>query len=181
MSIHSHIPVSKLTTGRTKSLDRVSTFAFKSLKRVVISGTRAVTAETMLLESVVLNADEAVVSLVAVVIAVFRLSTLMTSASDWNREPVYEVASLVRVAISEEMLAKSLRTVLASRGERGSAATVEERTRTRALVSCILLNFEKSGIESCRKADCEETVVVVVGKCDETSEDMTCSYSFQTP
>lgn len=57
----------------------------KPLNRGTICGTRVVTAATMLAESVVLNVSAAVVSLVAVEIADFRLSTLMTRTRDWNR------------------------------------------------------------------------------------------------
>jgi hypothetical protein len=123
------------------------TFASKSLKSVTIFGTRADAAEVMLLESEESNVPAAVVSLVAVVIADFKLPTLTTSPRDWSRLPVYEVASLVRVATSEAMLDMSLRTVLAERLERGRAATVEESRRMRALVNCILIFT--SGKEMC--------------------------------
>lgn len=66
---------------------RQCTFASKSLSKAVILGTSVVTAEVTLLESAVLNAEEEVVSVVAVVIADLRLSTAITRPSDANSDP----------------------------------------------------------------------------------------------
>jgi hypothetical protein len=108
-------------------------------------GTSALIAEVMLSESVLSKAEEAVVSLVAVVMADLRLSTAMTRLSDCNNDPSYAVTSLVSVATSEEMVEMALRTVVASRRVRGrEVVRVEVRRTRRDVVSCILVGYRQT-------------------------------------
>jgi hypothetical protein len=62
--------------------------ASRSLKSVTIFGVRVVTAAKMLSESVESKVPEEVVSLVAVVMADSRESTVMARARDCKRLPV---------------------------------------------------------------------------------------------
>lgn len=132
-----------------KALDTVDVYpaeeitealASKSLNKVTILGVRVVTAAKISSDSAEVKVLDEVASVVAVVIADSRESTVMARASDWERLPVYAVASLVRVATSELMLEISERTVAAVRLETGRAKVREEERRREmmVLVSCIL-------------------------------------------
>jgi len=102
-------------------------------------GTMAVMALTMLSESVVLKAEDEVVVMVAVVMADLRSLTAAMSGRAWRKDPVKEATSLVRLEMSELMVERSDRTVLAWRLLRGAADARElSRSGRRAAVSCIL-------------------------------------------
>lgn len=78
-------------------------------------------------------------SVVAVVMADSRLSTVTMRDSAWRSEPVKARASVVRVATSEEMVVSWVRTVAAVRFSTGAAEVRERRRRgTIVLMICIL-------------------------------------------
>jgi len=128
----------------------VEALASKSLKRATIFGVSVVAAAKILSESVELKVPDEVVSEVAVVTADSRESTVIARARDCKRPPVYAVASLVRVATSELMLAMSERTVVALLLVlvTGMAQEKEDaRSRGRmVLMSCILRGKDNANL-----------------------------------